>query len=121
MNDNNHESIHTEDLFSGAGAEIKDSVSHNSTKSGLYKFVSIFVLIVGFVSGIVIGNIYKIQSITYKYPLIKEGEEIVEHFNTILMLGIWFSSILVALLFWAIYCHLMNQETIISKIENMAH
>lgn len=102
------------DIIHSTGNSLKDNIE----KAIVFKVTSITILVIGIIAGIVCGNTYKATSIAYKYPSIKVGEEVIEVFNSSLMFYIWFGTIICALIFWGIYCHLNNQEKIIQILEN---
>ena len=85
----------------------------------LFKIVAGFIAGIGTLIGIIAGSALKTISIeNMQFKTFKDTIK-VEHFNTALMLEIWAVSFLFALLFWAIYCHLDNQKTIIEKLDGI--
>lgn len=88
--------------------------------SNMYKAFSIVIAIVGFIIGITLGKVYPILTVEYEYPSIQMGDTTtIEHFNLPIMLYAWVTTVIVFFLFWAIYCHLKNQESVLSKLEAM--
>lgn len=80
-------------------------------KSKIYKIISILIAVIGFIGGIVAGNIFKIaetKDALFSYTTYK--------FNTSLMIGVWIGTILVVLIFIGIFFILKNQENILAAI-----
>ena len=83
----------------------------------IYKVIAIVLLILGFIGGIVLGDIYSI-------PLSQDGElswknlyssEPTEKFNSTLMLGVWFSSFILSIFIFGVYSICNRLEMIIKN------
>ena len=73
--------------------------------SQFFRVVSILILILGIICGPVFGALF---------PVVSSGfYSLHEEFNTALMLKIWVTALFAFLIFWAIYAHLRNQETML--------
>lgn len=81
--------------------------------SKTYKTISFIVAILGFISGIICGNVFK--TVTVRNAALGLYRE---HFNTTVMICVWIVTIFLFLIFFGIYTILSNQETIISKLNN---
>ena len=102
--------------------EAAKQITNNSTRSiaaiglvdirsGIFKILTIIISVLGFLSGIVYGAMF---------PMVKIGRTVSEEaFNWPLMIGIWVAFALTAISFWAIYCHLSNQEETIAELKRL--
>ena len=77
--------------------------------SKYFRYVIIVSLIIFMSSGLVLGNQMQELNLLGRPA----------GFNWFLALGCWITGIGVALIFFAIYVHLRNQEAIIDKMENL--
>lgn len=75
-----------------------------------YKYIAIIILILGFIDGIIMGNIYKHSSLIYKSDLNPAFNEYEYTFNTALMFYSWLASALLSLFIFAIHsiCHRLD-------------
>ncbi len=68
-----------------------------------YKHVAIIILILGFIGGIILGNQYKVTTMTYESPFNAEYNQYETTFNTALMIYSWLGTFLLSLFVFAIY------------------
>lgn len=92
-----------------------DSMDTNErfTKAKLFKIATIIVFILGFIFGIICGVSIPMISSDSLYSLPEET------FNWVLMLTIWVATAISSLSFWAVYCHLSNQEEAIAELKHI--
>ena len=82
--------------------------------SQLYQKIAIVIAALGLVAGIVLG--FALPMSVREYSFSNHATEI---FNWPLMLGIWISFAVTAIGFWAIYCHLNNQEETLIELKRI--
>lgn len=85
-------------------------------RSGLFKVIAFVCVAVGVVLGIVLGFAFPLSVIDASYTFLDVTDEV---FNWVLMLGTWVFFAVVSVGFWAIYCHLANQEETIKELKNL--
>lgn len=110
-----------------AAKPIKNNSAHSiaaiglvDIRSGIFKIITIIIAALGFFSGIIYGAMLPLTKLDYKYPTAKIGDMVPkEAFNWPLMIGIWVAFALIAISFWAIYCHLSNQEETIAELKRL--
>ena len=94
------------------------TIAEKEKSSFLFLVSTIVTGIVGFIVGIVYGNTFPAIEYEYEYAVIQKGDLIpVETFNWPVTFGTWIVFALAALGFWAIYCHLANQEETIKELK----
>lgn len=76
--------------------------------SQLFMVITFVIAALGLIAGIVFG---------FAIPM----GHIYERFNWPLMLGIWIVFALTGVGYWAIYCHLKNQEEVIIELKKLSN
>lgn len=90
----------------------------NKERSFLFLVSTIITGIIGFIFGIVYGNAFPAIKYEYEYANIQAGDLLpVETFNWPVAFGTWIVFAIIALGFWALYCHLANQEETIKELK----
>ncbi|MCC8072846.1 MAG: hypothetical protein LIO62_01800 [Clostridiales bacterium] len=88
-----------------------ESYVEMTDKSKIYKIIAIVIAVIGFIGGIVCGNVFKtatlksVYSTTYEYT-----------FNYTVMIGVWVGTLLSVLIYYGIGAILVNQESILLKL-----
>lgn len=85
-------------------------------RSGLFKVLTIVISVVGFIAGIVLGVIAPMTVLDQEYTILERTKEA---FNWPLMIGVWLAFAVIAVSFWAVYCHLNNQEETLQELKRL--
>ena len=83
-------------------------------RSTTFKIVAIICAVFGVMAGFVCGFAFPIIELDESFKYIEVAEE---SFNWVLMLGVWAAFASIAVAFWAVYCHLANQEETIKELK----
>lgn len=118
----NYEEMKTgeKNTFNTAVPMEKDEASQKPTyvtidvRSGLFKVIAFVCAAVGVVLGVVLGFAFPLSVIDTSYTFLDVTDEV---FNWVLMLGTWVLFAVTAVGFWALYCHLANQEETIKELK----
>ena len=94
------------------------TIAEKEKRSFLFLVSTIVTGIVGFIVGIIYGNAFPAIEYEYEFANIQKGDLIpVETFNWPVVFGVWIAFAVIALGFWAIYCHIDNQEETIKELK----
>ncbi len=83
-------------------------------RSKMFKIVAIICAAFGAMAGFICGFAYPIVKLDESYQYLEVTKE---SFNWVLMLGVWAAFASIAVAFWAVYCHLANQEETIKELK----
>lgn len=107
---------------SNCGIKLKQNTSSSycdnckrRRNTNKYKNIGIIILIVGFIGGIILGNLFKVTTLTYESSIGSEYNEYNEIFNFILMFCTWISTALLSVFFFAINSICYRLDLIIDK------
>lgn len=77
----------------------------------MYKIVAIIIAVIGFIGGIVCGNVFETATLKNAYTMTYEYT-----FNYTVMIGVWVGTLLSVLIYFGIGAILANQESILYKL-----
>lgn len=90
------------------------------TESSFFKKLAYWIAAIGLVSGVIAGNTFKAiytEKVANKFA--GYSEKLMERFNVFLMIQVWVAFAILAFIFWAIYCHLNNQERLMLELQSI--
>ena len=96
---------------------IKQFNEFNFTNS--YKKIAIAILILGFIGGFIMGNIFKVNTLTYESSISIEYNHYEEVFNTALMFYCWIGTFLFDLFILGIYSICQRLDLIANRLKDI--
>ena len=86
-----------------------------NNNNNIYLVIAIVILILGFIGGIVIGNVYKIVELVYESSVSPIYNEYESTFNGALMLYCWIGTILFDIFIFAVHSICYRLDLIIDN------
>lgn len=96
---------------------IKNFNEFNFTNA--YSKIAILILILGFIGGIVMGNVFKVYTLTYESPISAEYNDYEYIFNTALMIYCWIGTFLFDLFVLGIYSICKRLDLIANRLKDI--
>lgn len=96
---------------------IKQFNDFNFTNS--YVTIAIIILLVGFIIGIICGNVYKVNTLTYESSISIEYNKYEDVFNTALMFYCWIGTILFDIFILGIYSICKRLDLIANRLKDI--